>query len=499
MPSSSRKRARSDADGGRSARRRSRREEDGDANGSDNDDSRGEDSLAGPSNGGGMDVDDDGASSNAQSSWRLPAGYDDSNRAFLQALMAHGALTFQQAQQVLAPILNVKKNLEATAAGASPTEIQHLSPEDVTFDTLRHYINQAKAALVPLDFDIRSATNERSMGSGGSRGSGGQSSSTNSSSSNDRRVWVLVSTDKDPKSHLAVLFTPRKLAFIHRLLDALFDTYNTPRIEALCITEQQALKLSRPPRTAARPSVGGEADGAGAGAGAGADADGNAAAAAARDKGLKHSVVLSLLASLVRQGWLAKSAQGFYALTTRALLELEPFLVDQYNEEPTGTTATTWQRIKYCAACRELITSGLRCATPTCTLRLHDHCEEAFWRSQAARNTTTTTTNSNHRHRHRCPQCDAPWGKAEDANGEVEGKLHFIGERAITSTDVYRRKKRQGRPSEGVDELMRTLQPRAATGGSGRGRTGGGEDEVAAPFRQAASRRREVAADGEDE
>lgn len=443
--------------------------------------------MAGPSNGGGMDVDSNTQSRNGQqqqqqqnnNSWKLPAGYDDSNRAFLQALMAHGALTFQQAQQVLAPILNVKNGLEATAAGASQTEIQFMSADDVTYETLRQYINQAKNALMPLDFDIRSATNERAVSNGGGRGY----------NSNDNRIWVLVSTDNDPKSHLAVLFTPRKLAFIHRLLDALFDTYNTPRIEALCITEQQALKLSRPPRTSARQSVGANAEG--AGAGAGADADGNAAAS--RDKGLKHSVVLSLLASLVRQGWLSKSAQGFFALTTRALLELEPFLVDQYNEEAAGTTAaTTWQRIKYCAACRELITSGLRCATPTCTLRLHDHCEEAFWRTQAR------SAGSNSNSRHRCPKCEAPWGKAEDANGEVTGKLHFIGERAITSTDVYRRKKRQGRPSEGVDELMRTLQPRSATGG-GRGRGGGGDGEVAEPFRQAASRRRQVQADGDDD
>ncbi|KAL1888335.1 hypothetical protein Sste5346_009615 [Sporothrix stenoceras] len=467
MPQSSRKRARSDAEGGRSDRRRSRRDDD--AN-NDHDDSRADDSMAGPSNGGGMDVDNHAQSQNGQpSSWQLPAGYDDSNRAFLQAFMAHGALTFQQAQQVLAPILNVKNGLAATAAGASQEDFQFMSADEVTFAMLRQYINQAKSALMPLDFDIRSATNERAVSDGGGY------------NSNDHRVWVLVSTDNDPKSHLAVLFTPRKLAFIYRLLDALFDTYNTPRIEALCLTEQQALKLSRPPRTTARQSVGADAEGAGAGA-AGADA-------ANRDKGLKHSVVLSLLASLVRQGWLSKSAQGFYALTTRALLELEPFLVDQYNEEPAGTTtATSWQRIKYCAACRELITSGLRCATPTCTLRLHDHCEEAFWRTQARGSNT----------RHRCPKCEAPWGKAEEANGEVTGKLHFIGERAITSTDVYRRKKRQGRPSEGVDELMRTLQPRSATGGRGRG-GGGGEGELAEPFRQAASRRREVEADGDEE
>ncbi|CAK7265839.1 hypothetical protein SEPCBS119000_001723 [Sporothrix epigloea] len=430
-----RKRARSDAEIEHGHRRRSRREDDdtGDDDTADMDDDGRRGEASGDRN------DDDGApmqsTQQARNVW-APPGYDDSNRAFLQAVMAHGALTFRQAQQVLAPILSVKKAMEAAADGETQSRAQQIAPQDITYDVLRQYINQAKAALAPLDFDIRSATDERSMGSR----SGSGSSSRNS---HDHLVWVFVSTDNDPKSHLAVLFTPRKLAFLHRLLDALFDTNNTPRLEALCITEQQALKLSRPARTQSSAAEGSASQ---------------AAAAASRDKGLKHSVLLSLLASLVRQGWLSKSAQGFYALTTRTLLELEPYLVETYNEplDPAQAAngAGTWQRIKYCAACRELITSGLRCATPTCTLRLHDHCEEAFWRTQQGR-----------QDRNRCPKCSAPWGKAEDANGEVEGKLHFIGERAITSNEIYRRKKRQGRPSEGVDELMRTLQPRAATGG----------------------------------
>ncbi|CAK7562332.1 MAG: hypothetical protein SEPTF4163_000174 [Sporothrix epigloea] len=465
-----RKRARSDAETDRSHRRRSRREDDdtGDDENEDVDvDGRRGDASGDKSNEAG---DQSQRKEQTQRLWKLPPGYDDSNRAFLQALMAHGALTFQQVQQVLAPILSVNKALKAAADADGQSQrqsrVERLAPSDITYDMLQQYINQAKAALAPLDFDIRTATDERSMGSGS--GSGGRSS-------NDHRVWVLVSTDNDPKSHLAVLFTPRKLAFLHRLLDALFDTYNTPRIEALCITEQQALKLSRPPRTqsATRPSLG---DGEGVAS--------QAAAATTRDMGLKHSVLLSLLASLVRQGWLSKSAQGFYALTTRALLELEPYLVETYNEpaDPTQgpNVADTWQRIKYCAACRELITSGLRCATPTCTLRLHDHCEEVFWRTQQGRQ---NRGGENRADRHMCPKCNAPWGKAEDASGEVEGKLHFIGERAITSTEVYRRKKRQGRPSEGVDELMRTLQPRAATGGR-RGR----DSEVAEPFMLAAGR-----------
>ncbi|CAK7199751.1 hypothetical protein SEUCBS139899_002434 [Sporothrix eucalyptigena] len=472
MPRPNRKRARSDDETGGLSHRRSRREDDETGEDDGRDDS-------GTANG--MDVDANGDDVQAQGSqqqraWKLPAGYDDSNRAFLQALMAHGALTFQQAQQVLAPILNVKKAAEAAArSGQSPSQVpvENMQPDDITFDILRQYISQAKAALAPLDFDIRSATNERSIGSG----SGG--------TANDHRVWVLVSTDSDPKAHLAVLFTPRKLAFIHRLLDAIFDTYNTPHVEALCFTGKQAIKLSRPPRTSEGPS----------------EAGGEASQQQTKPMGLKHSVVYSLLDSLVRQGWLSKSTRGFYALTTRALLELEPFLVETYNTpEPAGaaTPGTTWQRIKYCAACRELITSGLRCATPTCTLRVHDHCEEAFWRTQLRH---ANRGGGGVEQRHRCPKCEAPWGKAEDVNGEVEGKLYFVGERAITSTETYRLKQQKAQRENkdlDMDDVVRSLNPRAATGSRG-GRNG----EVAEPFRRAAARRRsgvdEGDAEGDDE
>ncbi|EFX05409.1 DNA repair protein [Grosmannia clavigera kw1407] len=354
---------------------------------------------------------DDEGQDNArrQAHWDLPAGYDDRNRAFLQAFMARGALSFKQVQHLLAGIFNAERKRQQNGREEAGDE-GLLQADEINLDDMREFVSKAQQALAPLDFDIRSAVDQV----------------------RNERLWALVSTDRDPKSHLAVLLTPRKLAFVHRLLAAMFDTYNTPRLEAMCMTEQQALKLSRPPRTTSRASEVGAGDG------------GGTQAAANRDKGLKHSVVLSLLQSLVRQGWLDKSASGFYAPTTRALLELEPFLVEAFNDEGGGTDA--WQRIKYCAACRDVVTIGLRCAQTTCTLRLHDHCETAFWRTQAGAAGGNRT----------CPRCQTAWtGGSAAADAQS-----YVGERAITLTDVYKRRKRQGRPSEGVDELMRTVLPR---------------------------------------
>ncbi len=475
MPPPGRKRTRPEADGGASSSHRRARLGDDDSADADAssmllDEANADDGGEGGEGG-------DGGQAGAGAG-HVPAGYNDGNRAFLQALMAHGALTFRHAQHVVAAVQNVER-------GADNASL--LAPEDITENDVRRYVSRAKAALAPLDFDVRTAVDERH----------GERDHKNN---RPEQLWVLTSTDPDPRAHLAVLFAPRKLAFVHRLLVALFDTLNTPRMEALCVTEQQALRLSRPPREAREDGLAGAAG-----------------AAGAADKGLKHSVVLALLASLVRQDWLARStsdtlfggtgsAGGFYSLTTRALLELEPFLVATFNDPdaPPSTGANAWQRIKYCSACRELVTKGLRCGTPTCMLRLHDRCEEPFWRTQVAarRRNRRGRDDAGGDTRPTCPHCHEPWGKYEDAEGNVAGKLHFIGERAITTTDVYRRRLREGRPTEGVDELMRQLLPRAA-GGGGRGRKSGGAGSagsaLSGPFGQASSARSQHAEEEEEE
>ncbi|OAA57047.1 DNA repair protein [Niveomyces insectorum RCEF 264] len=476
MPKPGRKRTRSQADGGPSRR-----------DASDDDDGE-EDNAAGsaPASDAEMNDNDDdddrsddenghGRRRRRQRAWRVPDGYDDRNRAFLQALCAHGALTFRQAQPLLAAILNVDRRRAANdeegdrGGGRDGDEDEDeervrdndrkdLTPDDITLDDFRAFVSKAQQALAPLDFDVRSAVDHVRV-VGVRRGGG------DAGPDEPERLWALVSTDPDPKAHLAVLFTPRKLAFVHRLLTALFETYNTPRLEALCVTEQQALKLSRPARTAGRPS------------------DANASS---RDKGLKHSVVLALLAALVRQGWLVRSALGFYTLSTRALLELEPLLVATWGGEENdgGDGNDTWPRIKRCAACRDLLTVGLRCAWPVCRLRLHDHCEAAFWRTQVAA-AAAATAESDGARRRCCPLCQTEWGMGldddDDGGGggggaspsDTNAPRHFVGERAITMTAVYRRKRRQGRASEGVDELLRTLLPRTVPAAALPVRTGG--------------------------
>jgi hypothetical protein len=284
-------------------------------------------------------------------------------------------LTFPEAQKIIAAI-------------TSNYEPGDIDANSVTQEDLDAYIHAAREAISPLDYDIRNTRHQISK----------------------QRVWALVNDHSDPTTQLATIHTPEEIAFIKRLLDAMFETYNTPRMEVMAITEDQAIKLGRPPRTHT-PAANDDSSGTQANA----------------NKGLKHSEVLALLPSLVAEGWLEKSSDGFYSLAPRALLELRSWLTASYND---ADAEDEWQRIKSCEACKEIVTVGQRCTERDCTARLHDICQEAYWKARREK---------------KCPTCDREW----------TGK-HFVGERAVTRTEAFRRGRRRGggRRSDLVDAIM---------------------------------------------
>jgi non-structural maintenance of chromosomes element 1 len=303
-----------------------------------------------------------------------PDGYNDANRAFLQAFMAHGTLTFPEAQKILAEIVTIYTGAES------------VDPQAITMEDFTNFTRLAREAIEPMDFDIR-VTRDQVRGG--------------------QRVWVFMNAHSDAPTQLATTRTAEEVAYIKRLLDAMFNDYNTPRMEVMAVNEGQALKVSRPSRS--RESL--------------ANGNGEGAAAAA-DKGLKHSEVLALLSSLVAEGWLEKSREGFFSLSPRALVELWSWLVETYND-----IEDDWQHIKFCEACKEIVTYGQRCNEPGCMMRLHDFCEDGYWRTQRGK---------------KCPKCSTPWA------GD-----HFVGERAVTSRAAYQRgrpKKSTARRRSGVEE-----------------------------------------------
>ncbi|KAI9731107.1 MAG: hypothetical protein M1818_007965 [Claussenomyces sp. TS43310] len=297
------------------------------------------------------------------------AHYNDSNRAFVQVFMAQGTMTFEEAKQVLATIFSVEDPSKPTL------------PEDVTIEDFKSYLSAASDALSPFDYEIRSGVHQVSK----------------------ERVWALVNSTSDGATQLATTRTAEEMAYIKRVLDAMFETYNTPRAEIMGVTSLQALKVAK--GGSGRSSLGG-----------GGNGDGEASQQPApADKGLSTSQAERLLASLVAEGWLERSREGWYTLSARALLELRAWLVVTYNEP--DADEDEWQRIKNCEACRAIVTVGERCANQDCNVRLHDICQASYWKTQSAR---------------ACPRCRTEWS----------GR-NWVGERAVTTTEAYNRGKRR--------------------------------------------------------
>jgi hypothetical protein len=145
----------------------------------------------------------------------LPAGYHDANRAFIQAFMARGTLTFREAQKLLAAIRSASNPSDA------PTPAQ-----SITMSDFENVLRTAREAVEPLDFDIRN-TRDQVRGGG-------------------ERVWAFINAHSDPATQMATARSPDEVAYVKRLLDAMFDTYNTPRMEVMAVDEGQAIRVCRP-------------------------------------------------------------------------------------------------------------------------------------------------------------------------------------------------------------------------------------------------------------
>ncbi|RSM09052.1 hypothetical protein CDV31_007914 [Fusarium ambrosium] len=293
--------------------------------------------------------------------------FNDGNRAFLQAILARGSITFEDARPILAAIFNADRG--------DDDEGDVIRPGQITEDHFQEYMDKAAEAASLFDYEIRTTIHQTTK----------------------RRIYALVNTTSDPQTQLATTYSPDELSFIKRVFDAIFDKFNTPRMEVLAITEMQAIKCARPRQQET-------------------EVDADAQTQTPADKGLKHSEVEVVLASLVEGGWFEKSAEGFYTFSPRALLELRPWLVETYNDP--DLDPREWQRIKFCEACKDIVTIGIRCPELECNFRLHDVCQEAFWRT---------------RREQRCPKCSREW------TGQK-----YTGERAVTSTDAFERGRRRG-------------------------------------------------------
>lgn len=258
-------------------------------------------------------------------------GYDDSNRAFIQAFMARSTMTFEEAKPVLAAILSAKGIIGSSFRMTHHVLIRfslciegrQVLEGDITQADFTSYITAANAALSPFDLEIRSTLHQAPPPVNGEP------------PANPPRIYALVNTTSDPLAQLATTYTADEIAFVKRLLDAMFETNNTRRCEGMAVSSMQALQLARSSGDGRRDSTQQQTQGSSAPA-------------------LSMTQAESVLKKLVEEGWLEKSSKGYYSLSPRGLMELRGWLVDTYNEEDEDGNRVN--RIKFCVACKEIVT-----------------------------------------------------------------------------------------------------------------------------------------------
>ena len=250
------------------------------------------------------------------------AEYNNTHRAFLQVFLAKGTLTFEQARPILANILTANGKIishvkQVPILTTAENDERETLPNDITEPDFNNYITALNTAISPFDLEVRSSLSQH-----------------------DRtRIFALVNTTSDPITQLATIHSADEISFLKRVLDAMFETYNTARAEVMAITSLQALKLSRPPATAVQMTQDGEqTQGAGS-------------------QGLTKAEAERMLESLVAEGWFELSRKGYYSLSPRALMELRGWLIETYNEADEGSEdEERVDRVKMCHACREIVT-----------------------------------------------------------------------------------------------------------------------------------------------
>ncbi|XP_008315729.1 non-structural maintenance of chromosomes element 1 homolog isoform X1 [Cynoglossus semilaevis] len=99
-------------------------------------------------------------------------------------------------------------------------------------------------------------------------------------------------------------------------------------------------------------------------------------------KKLKKTETEQLLKRLVQDKWLCEK-QGEYTLSTRCIIEMEPYIRTMYPEQ-----------VKVCHICHNIVFQCQTCENPVCGVKIHFPCVAKYFRGRSVR---------------RCPACDDAW------------------------------------------------------------------------------------------
>lgn len=191
-------------------------------------------------------------------------------------------------------------------------------------------------------------------------------------------------------TQLATRFSASEIAYIRRLLDAMFETNNTSVRETMAVKQLEANNLAKPRRNRQSQAASMVDEG----------------ESQAPDTGITIAEADVVLDELIKDGFLQLSKHGYYSLAPRALMELHAYLKETYNETAEDEEDEPTIRIRDCEGCREIVTYGIRCNNRECGVRWHDRCANQYYRNKS-------------RDEKRCPKCRTVCG------GDV-----YVGERA---------------------------------------------------------------------
>ena len=265
---------------------------------------------------------------------------------------------------------------------SAPDHTDHLAA-DITEQDLKTYVHRANNALSSFDLEIRSSLHQ----------------------STRKRIYALVNSTSDTMSQLATSFSADEISFLKRVLDAMFITNNRPRKEVMAIKGMQAIQLHKAPGGGRRRTTAADMGNETMDGETGRETQGSSGTS------LTMAQAEKVLAGLVGQGWFEKSRKGYYSLSPRALMELRGWLTETYNEDEEEASDGEGQeplKIKFCFACKEIVTVGQRCRDWRCQCRIHDICVNSFFQTRRQGQGERT-----------CPICRKEW------DGES-----FVGERA---------------------------------------------------------------------
>ncbi|KAJ6630738.1 Nse1 non-SMC component of SMC5-6 complex-domain-containing protein [Mycena sp. CBHHK59/15] len=208
-----------------------------------------------------------------------------------------------------------EKSKDAVMAADDSLDIPHTEDRD----EWNAFVKKVNDSLDPLDLEFRHLQEELT----------------------GREMYAIVNRKDDEIAQMATDYTPGEIAFFKAMVEQIMLA---PR-ESFSISSLAALREI----SALKPK-----------------------------SNMSKSQAEVVLASFVATGWLLKSKRGRYSLSTRALLELLPYLKSTYPDE-----------ITECTICLEIMTKGVACPTPNCKVRMHYHCHTKWM----ARHRECTTCN----------------------------------------------------------------------------------------------------------